>query len=162
MAQPNDQPELLADAIAERDATLLLIGGLSLAQRVMPGPGGWSSKDVVAHLADWERLLFGWYEAGVRGQTPELPAPGYTWATLDDFNEMLHQRHVEDEWDAVLADWRATSDQMIDLIGALSNDQLFNSGRYDWVGSDNLASYVYECGPNHYRWARAEIEKAIA
>jgi hypothetical protein len=34
-------------------------------------------------------------------------------------------------------------------------------GRYAWTGRGTLADFVYECGPNHYRWARGNIKKAL-
>ena len=33
--------------------------------------------------------------------------------------------------------------------------------RYRWTGRSTLASYVWECGGNHYRWAAREIKRAL-
>lgn len=46
-----------------------------------PGAYGWSAKDHVAHLAEWERMLLAWYEAGVLGEKPAVHAESYSWAS---------------------------------------------------------------------------------
>jgi hypothetical protein len=44
--------------------------------------GEWSAKDVLAHLTEWEQMVLGWYHAGLAGETPALPAPGFKWSEL--------------------------------------------------------------------------------
>jgi hypothetical protein len=39
--------------------------------------GQWSVKDTLAHLYEWKQMFFTWYESGLRGENPVLPAPGY-------------------------------------------------------------------------------------
>ncbi len=45
-----------------------------------------SVRDVLAHLHAWHLLLEGWYEDGMIGGSPALPADGYTWRQLDALN----------------------------------------------------------------------------
>jgi hypothetical protein len=51
--------------------------------------GDWSVKDIVARLVDWEQRFIGWYDAGLRGEVPEVPAPGIVWDELDILNKEL-------------------------------------------------------------------------
>ena len=73
MAAPKTKTQLLASAEKEREALQVLLGGLTREQLLWAGPYGWSAKDHLAHLAEWERMLFAWYDAGQRGESPAAP-----------------------------------------------------------------------------------------
>jgi hypothetical protein len=161
MPKPKTRAELLAQANQERDALLALLVTLSPEELTASVDGGWSAKDLVAHLIEWESLFFGWYEAGLRGEVPALPARGYTWAKMDQLNESLYRRHRKDRLDTVMSDWGDSSLRMIGLIDKTSEADLFKPGRHAWTGKGTLAGYAYECGPNHYRWAGREIKRGL-
>ena len=161
MGMPPTKVILLAETEKRRNELTAMLGGMSREQLLWPGAYGWSAKDHVAHLAEWERLLFFWYDAGIRGENPPVPAPGYTWATIDALNKEIHDRHRDDQLEHVLADWQATSRQLIALTQGISEADLYTLGRYPWTGRGTLASFVYECGPNHYRWSMVEIKRGL-
>jgi hypothetical protein len=161
MGMPQTRASLLADANRERDALSAMLGGMTREQLLWPGAYGWSAKDHVAHLAEWERLLFGWYDAGARGEDPPVPAQGHTWATVDALNRAIYEYHRDDQLEHVLADWTDTSRRLLAFTEATSEVDLFSYGRYAWTGRGTLASFVYECGPNHYRWAGVEIRRGL-
>jgi len=49
-------------------------------------------RDVLAHLHHWHIMMLGWYEVGMQGQKPEMPAKSYTWKTLPDLNREIWQK----------------------------------------------------------------------
>ena len=161
MAIPKTRALLLAETEKERDALSAMLSRMSREQLLWAGAYGWSAKDLVAHLAEWERMFFGWYEAGLRGEDPPVPAEGYTWATEHELNQAIYERHRDEQLEHVLADWRDTSHRLLLGINGISEMDLFTPGRYAWTGRGTLASFVYECGPNHYRWAATEIKRAL-
>jgi uncharacterized protein (TIGR03083 family) len=161
MAKPTTKAELLAETRKERDELLTLLDSMTPAQLQASPASEWSAKDVVAHLAEWERMLFAWYEAGLRGEKPAVPAEGYSWARLAELNDRIFQQFHDRPADAVLADWRATSEQLIAFIEKASEADLFTRGRYPWTGRAALDLYVRGCGPEHYAWARKEIRKGL-
>jgi hypothetical protein len=161
MASPRTKAELSAETARQRDALAALLAGLTREQMMWPGAYGWSAKDHVAHLTEWERMFFGWYEAGLRGEEPPVPAEGYTWATMDALNQRIYDQHRDEQLEHVLANWRETSKQLIAGTEAISELDLFGPGRFPWTGRGTLASFVYECGANHYRWAAVEIKRGL-
>ena len=64
--------------------------------------GDWSVKDILAHLVDWEQRFIAWYKAGQKGETPETPAPGFTWRELPKLNQEGYERHKNDKLENVL------------------------------------------------------------
>ncbi len=161
MGIPPTRTLLLVEAEKQRDGLSAMLGRMSREQLLWAGAYGWSAKDHVAHLAEWERLFFGWYDAGARGEEPPVPAPGYSWATIDALNRQIYDRHRDDQLEHVLADWQGTSRQLIALARSISEADLYTADRYAWTGRGTLASFVYECGPNHYRWAAVEIKRGL-
>ena len=161
MGIPATKALLLAEAENERDALGMMLGEMSREQLLWPGAYGWSAKDHAVHLAEWERLFFGWYDAGLRGENPPVPAEGYTWATEEALNRLIYEQHRDDRLEHVMADWRDTSLRLLTLAQTISEADLFTPERYAWTGRGTLAAFVFECGPNHYRWARNEIKRGL-
>jgi hypothetical protein len=161
MAMPPTKALLLDAATREREALSAKLAGLAREQLLWRGVYGWSAKDHVAHLAEWERMLVSWCDAGWRGESPAVPGEGYTWATLSDLNQRIFDEHRDDRLEHVMADWHDTSGRLIALTEATSEADLFAPGRFTWTGRGTLASFVYECGPNHHRWSAAEIREGL-
>jgi hypothetical protein len=153
--------ELVAATAREREALLALLASMTPEQLAQPGEYGWSAKDHVAHLVEWERLLLGWYDAGLRGESPALPAEGYTWATMDALNRQLFERHRDDSYQQLVAEWQDSSRRMALIIEWVQEADLFAPGRFAWTGRGTLAAYLAECGPKHYRWAAVEIKRGL-
>ena len=71
--------ELLSEIRLERAALDDALAPLTPRHMTMAGvtKGGWSVKDVLAHLVEWQAMNLDWYAAGLRGERPAIPAPGF-------------------------------------------------------------------------------------
>ncbi len=119
--------------------------------------GSWSVKDLLAHLAAWEGFFLDWYRAGVRGETPQLPAPGFTWKQMHQLNEQVFQEHRLQSLEDV-QDWFDLSfDEIRQVVEAIPEKDLFEPGRYPWQGKHPLAGFIKANTCNHYRWANTKI-----
>ncbi len=48
-------------------------------EKILEGTGGMVSvADVIAYQIGWGKLLIGWYEAGIKGEMPEMPDKGFS------------------------------------------------------------------------------------
>lgn len=86
-----DTTALLARIRASRAALEEVANGLSDQQLVAPGPDGWSAKDHLAHVADWEDCLLGYLNGRDAMQTFGLREEDVD-DTDDGINAALQQR----------------------------------------------------------------------
>jgi hypothetical protein len=153
---------LLAEIQRERAA---LDGALALVDpRLMTAAGvtrgGWSVKDILAHLVEWQRMNLDWYAAGVRGEKPAMPAPGYTLRELPRLNAMIQRKYHRRSLRSVLNGYRTFHDRVVSLIETLPDDELVTLGRYSWTGpSWTLSDYLRASTAAHYLWARTRIRR---
>jgi len=162
MPRPKNKLDLLAAIEKERGALDDFLGGLSQQEMVDPGVvGDWSVKDVLAHLTAWEGMCLGWYQAGERGETPQLPAPGFKWNQTPQLNQQIFEEHQDDPLEKVLKDFHLSSREILGLIQDLSNEQLFTPGQYHWTKKNTLGTYLVSATSSHYAWARKEIKKGL-
>lgn len=162
MPKPTTKQQLLAESQAEFDALEKLLASLDPAACQQPGAmGDWSVKDVLAHLYEWQRLFFGWYQAGLRGETPQIPARGYTWKQLADLNHEIYLACRDISLDEVLANWRAAHRQVMALVQSLPEEDLFTPARFAWTGRHNLAGFIHANTAEHSRWARTGLRKNL-
>ena len=115
----------------------------------------WSVKDILAHLMDWEQRFLGWYQAGVRGEVPETPAPGMTWSweNLHRLNEQGYRRHRRRAWEDVLVDYHRSYEQVVATIRAIPEEEIHAARRYAWTKHETLADYIRANTYGHCRWA---------
>jgi hypothetical protein len=106
-------------------------------------------------------MFLGWYAAGLRGETPDTPAKGYTWsaASLHKLNDRIcrawHRKSLAD----VRRFFDESHQQVLAAFAKMTNDDLNTPGRFAWTGKGTLAGSVTANTWRHYRWARTLIEK---
>ncbi|MDP2858921.1 MAG: ClbS/DfsB family four-helix bundle protein [Bacillota bacterium] len=154
--------ELLSEILRERralDDTLALVPARRMNVAGVTR-GGWSVKDVLAHLVEWQRMNLEWYAAGLRGEKPAMPAPGFTLRELPRLNEMIYRKHHRRSVQAVLEDYRSHHERIVELIETLPDADLVNLGRFSWTGpSWTLSDYLRASTAAHYLWARTRIRR---
>ncbi len=154
--------DLLSEIQRERKALDDSLALVPAVQMTKPGVtrGGWSVKDVLAHLVEWQHMNLGWYAAGLRGEKPAMPAPGYTLRELPRLNQMIYRKHHRRSLQAVMDDYRAYHQRILDLINSLSDSDLVTLGRFNWTGASwTLSDYLRASTAAHYLWARTRIRR---
>ena len=153
---------LLEEITVERAALDAAIASLSSREMTRAGvtPGGRSVKDILAHVVDWQDRTLGWYEAGHRGEKPAVPGEGFTLRELPLLNQMIWRRHRRRSLKAVLDEYRAYHQRMLDLIDAVDENDMVTLNRWSWTGpSWTLSDYIRAQTASHYRWARKHIRR---
>jgi len=154
--------DLLKEIHLERTALDDVLALLTTRQMTQAGVtrGGWSVKDILAHLVEWQQMNFNWYEAGLRGEKPALPAPGLTMREIPRLNQMIYRKHHRRSLRAVLHDYRSNHERMVALIETLPDIDLVTLGRFSWTGpSWTLSDYLRAATAAHYLWARTRIRR---
>jgi hypothetical protein len=151
--------ELLKDIQGERRRLEKLLASLSEEQLLLPGAvGNWSVKDVLAHLVEWEQLLLEWYRCGVEGTSPAFQPVGMGRTAIDQLNRGFYERNRLRTLPQVLADFKASYQEILRTVQAISEEELFTPGWYTWTGRLVLADYAAANTCSHYHWASGKIK----
>jgi hypothetical protein len=127
-----------------------------------PGVNGdWSVKDVLAHLTDWEERFLGWYEAGLRGEVPETPAPGlsWSWGNLDILNRQVFEKHRHSSLEDVQTAFEKSYQRTLEVVRSIPAEDMIQPRRYAWTKNETLMAYIVANTCNHYRWAKTIIRR---
>lgn len=116
-------------------------------------------RDVLAHLHHWHLLMLNWYHVGMKGEKPAMPAEGYSWRTLPDYNIEVQKKYAEISLNESKTLLDSSFKKLQDLIESHSNDELFEKKRYKWTGSTSLGAYLISNTSSHYDWAYKLIKK---
>lgn len=104
--------------------------------------GGWSFKDIAAHLTGWRSRTLDRLEAATRG----LPDPPPPWpAAYDDddkINTWIYERNRERPAMAVLNDASSSYARLRDAIESLPEADLFDRDRFPWLEGSSLGDAV--------------------
>ena len=162
MGKRLSKADLLKEIEVEKEKLDALLEGLDAASMTKKGvtPGGWSVKDILGHLIGWQMMMLGWYEAGERGEAPEVPGRGVTWRETPKLNELIYRDHVDRPLGEILGDFVQWHKKMLELIDATPEIDFIRVGRYSWAGpSWCLSDYVRANTASHYKWASNHIKR---
>lgn len=153
--------ELIEDVGRQRLLLLETLEGIPEAQRTEPGVwgDGWTVVDLVAHLDAWHRLFLVWFRQGAAGQVPDLPAPGYKWNETPRLNRDIQAQHRGDSYQAALANFEASSDEVDALLQQLSEPELLEAGHFAWTGKNALVTYAGANTASHYRFGLKVLKR---
>ncbi len=124
-------------------------------------PGAWTIKDVLAHLYEWQQMFFRWYEAGLRSETPAVPAPGYKWSQLPALNQAIYEKFRDLPPEEVLGMFRASHQKTVQFMEETPEADLVTPARYAWMNQNTLMSYLNSITAAHFVWALKECKKKV-
>ena len=134
------QDDIVATLRAAREAERDIIGTLPEEARLAPGPdGGWSPKDIQAHLTSWKARQAQRHAAARRGE--ELPPPD---EDFDAINAELHAARADWSWAAVEEEADQVSEELIAAVQATDLETLLRNERLLGGTMGNGASHALE------------------
>ena len=125
-----------------------------------PGTMNRNIRDVLAHLYHWHWMFLDWYETGMRGERPFMPAKGFTWKDTPALNRWIWEQYQNTNLEEVKSKLMESHAKTVEIIATHSEEELFEKKRYQWTGSTSLASYLISATSSHYDWAIKLIKKA--
>lgn len=160
MSRPTGKVDLLAAAESE-------FGRLWSAVELVPeehleNSGAceeWSVKDLLAHLHAWHEMALGWEKAGAVGETPTIPAEGYTFAETPALNQAIYERTKDDRWGDIVDRLNTSHNRILAVIERYDDEELFTKGRYPWTKSTSVGAYLVSASSSHYAWASKLIRR---
>jgi len=122
--------------------------------------GGISPCDLIAYQIGWGRLLLSWDDLETRGETVEMPAPGFKWNQLGLLAKSFYQEQNEQTLKQLLAQFEALEERMRLFIESNSEDTLFGIGKRHWAGQKwSLAKWIQVNTVAPYGSASAKLRK---
>jgi hypothetical protein len=159
MADITTKAELMQVIQTERQHLTAALDGLSDAEMIRPGQNGdLSVKDTLAHIAEWEQQCLGWYRAGQRGETPNLPNADIS-EVVDRLNRAIYEKHRDRTLADVRAWYESSYTEILAAIEAMTEGEIFSPGRYEWTAAYPLLVVLRANTDEHYAEHAAEITR---
>jgi hypothetical protein len=132
---------------------------LTPADMLQPGVvKGWSVKDVLAHLYDWEARLPLWLDAARKGLPDNCPDPDFTWRQIDQLNLHIYLAHRDQPLDSVLQAFRETHRRFMQVVATLSDDELLTPSYYTFTEKASIFDWLKGFA-NHDLWGKTKIRQ---
>jgi hypothetical protein len=127
-----------------------------------PGPGGWSIKDNLAHLAAWERFMRLHYLDGHPAHEAMAIDPA-TFERLDEdgVNAVLHERNRDRPAAEILAELKQTHQETLAALDGMSYADLMRQRFPDDPQARPVVAWVIGNTYEHYREHREIIDRML-
>ena len=139
---PISKKQLLAEMQSEQAAWLALLDEIGEENMTQPEvAGGWSIKDIVAHITGWRRRTVLRFRAVLDptvDMTPDYPAELDEDDEVDEINAWIYKANRDRPLADVLNDSREVFQQLVAEVDALSDEQLNDPQRFPWLEGERL------------------------
>ncbi|TGN29852.1 ClbS/DfsB family four-helix bundle protein [Empedobacter tilapiae] len=162
MARPTTKEELLHLSQANYKKLNDLIESISDPNKEFPeGTMNRNIRDVLAHLHHWHLMMLNWYEVGMKGEKPEMPAKGYSWKDTPELNKEIWKKYQKVDFNETKSLFNNSYQDIQKIIEKHTNEELFEKKKYKWTGTTSLGSYLISATSSHYDWAIKLIKKTL-
>jgi hypothetical protein len=149
--QPGSKTELLERMRAGREEWDALIARIPESVRTEPAlAGGWSVKDLIAHVAAYENWTAAQIRAANEGRAPtnrelygvdEMPDDPEAW-DLDRQNAAIYARYKEMPLTEVMTFSRQAFADLVAAVGGIAEEDITRTGAQTWTGDRTLLEII--------------------
>jgi len=159
MIEQMTRSKLYSEILAERGALETTLGKLSEADMTDATlDGGWSVKDILAHIVDWEKRMVTWIGESLEGDGPDL-SPDWSTDALDQLNEQIYQANKDRPLGEVISDFEQSYQQCWQAVERLTDQDLLDANRFAWREGHPMWILIQENMSAHYREHHEMIER---
>jgi len=131
--------QLLAELNNENASWEALLADIGEANMTQPEvAGGWSIKDIVAHLTGWRRRTVRRFQATLNHEPNFPPLWPSELQDDDEINAWMYESNRDRPLADVLSDSREVFQQLVNAIDAFSDDELQDPQRIEWLEGEPL------------------------
>ena len=162
MARPKNKTELLEQGQSNFKKLWDYVESFPEEEQLknfVPGSLNRNIRDVLAHLHHWNLMFLHWYEVGMAGKQPKMPAENHTWKTLPDLNKEIQAKYFKMDLKEAKKLLNGSFKKVRDVVKTHSEEELFTKKKYHWTGSTSLGAYLILASSSHYDWAFKLIKK---
>ncbi|MCP4535580.1 MAG: ClbS/DfsB family four-helix bundle protein [Chloroflexi bacterium] len=146
----------------EWSALLRVVESTSHQQMTKPGPCGWSVKDHLAHIAEWERFLFlNQFEGHFPHNALQIDRAKLEQLGEDDWNDILFERNRDCSLTDVLADLHQTHAQLVAALEQVTDDDLMKPSCAIGPETQPVIVWVVYNTYEHYKEHRETIQAIV-
>jgi hypothetical protein len=138
-----------------------LIVGLHADQAMRIHEEGTSIKDLIGHRAHWIDLFLGWYAEGQTGRKVAIPAVGYNWSQLKNYNAKVREEQKALDWDDVRALLANNHGALLTFMEEHSQETLYGCPMPGGGSKWTTGRWAEAAGPSHYRSASKWIRTCL-
>lgn len=162
MPRPKSKSELLELSQLNFKKLNDFIDQLSPEEQTKEFPEGTLNRnvrDVLSHLHHWHLMMLKWYEVGMSGEKPAMPAEGYTWKMTPELNKWIWEQYQNSNLIEVRTSLYESFKAVQKIIEQHTDEELFEKKRYKWTGTTSVGAYLISATSSHYDWALKLIKK---
>jgi hypothetical protein len=139
METPLSKTQLLAELHKEQASWRVLLDEIGEANMTQPDvAGGWSIKDIVAHLTGWRRRTIKRLQAALKHETDFSPPWPSELEADDDINAWIYEANRDRPLADVLSDSQAAFQQLLETLDTFSEEDLQDPRRLAWLEGEPL------------------------
>jgi hypothetical protein len=145
MPRPSTKETLIELSREKFSALNELIHSYSEEEKIAEFPQGTLNRnirDVLAHLLHWHLLFLSWYEVGMKGEKPEMPAKGYSWKDTPALNLFIWEKYQSTPLQEIMEQLGQSYQKLQLIIEKHSDTELFEKKRFKWTGSTSMGAYL--------------------
>ncbi|HEX9131557.1 MAG TPA: ClbS/DfsB family four-helix bundle protein [Ktedonobacteraceae bacterium] len=159
MSEQMDKASILNEMRTHYAALEEILAPLDRTQMTTAGViSDWSIKDMLAHIASWHHRLLAWLHAAIRNEEPAISGPDSV-EEMDALNAQFFQENKSRSLTEVLTDFRTTHQQIMDIIQAMSEEELINPDRFAWAQGEPLWQVIAGDTYEHYQEHLKQIQE---
>ena len=163
MARPTSKKDLL-EVSEENFAKLFeLIDSFSdeekVAEYLYDNNRDKNIRNILTHLYHWHKMVLEWYEVGMSGKKPDIPAKGYNWRTTPALNREIGKMYQNTSFEESVNLLKSSHKKVREVIESHNNEELFEKKRYKWTGNNAMGAYFASATSSHYDWAMKHIKR---
>ena len=133
--------QLLAELNQENADWQALLDDIGFTNMMQPEvAGGWSIKDIVAHITGWRRRMVNRFQAALNHETDYTTPWPKELQDDDEINAWIYESNRDRPLADVLSDSREVFQQLVDVIAAFSDGELQDPQRIEWLQGEPLSS----------------------
>jgi hypothetical protein len=156
---PPTKSDLIDVINTERENLENLFAPLTADQKSKPGvEAAWSIKDIMAHIAAWERLAYDRIHAAISGDPLTFPIIKGD-ADVDKFNAEVYESNKDLPLAKVASEFRISHLDFLSQIENLDEELLSKPLPFDWAGKLTTQVVISANTHWHYLEHSAAIEK---